>query len=274
MKLELISFDRKKGVKSLWQGFERLSSCQGSLIVAIPAASAVCWYYIESHRTHSYKGNCYTAWMLYIFLNVLLLQQSSAVLNGRYRCVVYAYLLITKCMYLKSVGIRYSCMTAHWSKIKTRFAFFDEVLHQTALTIKPDEVFWRWIHVCDNKCIHVSHLFFRFLYLTDNTSFIRSRCCTIHEFAINYSIINFVISGDIIKLTNQICSFFTEIVILLKPDDVTSSIFFTLPVKFWCSEPTVTTKQKVYGWVICQIFIQDRLKKINHTITWIPGSVS
>lgn len=32
--------------------------------------------------------------MLYIVLNVLLLQQSAAALNGRYRCVVYAYLLI------------------------------------------------------------------------------------------------------------------------------------------------------------------------------------
>ena len=33
-----------------------------------------------------------------------------------------------------------SCVTAHRSKVKARFAFFDEVLHQTSFTIKPDEV--------------------------------------------------------------------------------------------------------------------------------------
>ena len=146
-------------------------------------------------------------------------------------------------MYLKSVGIHYSCMTTHWSKVKTGFTFFDEVLHQTSLTIKPDEVFWRWVHICDDKCVPVSHLIFRFLYLTDNTSFIRPCGCLIHEFAINYSIIDFVFSCDIINLSNQICSFFTEIVIFLKSDNVSCSVFFALAVKFWCSEPAVTTKQ-------------------------------
>ena len=84
-----------KGIKSLWQSSEQLLNCQGSLIVAIPAVHSACRYLKVSHRIHSYKGSCYTAWMWYILLNELLLQQSSAVLSGRYQCVVFAYLLIT-----------------------------------------------------------------------------------------------------------------------------------------------------------------------------------
>ena len=86
---------RQKGIKSLWQSSEQLLRCQGSLIVAILAAHSAYRCLKVSHRIHSYKGSCYTAWMLYILLNELLLQQSSAVLNGRYQCVVFACLLIT-----------------------------------------------------------------------------------------------------------------------------------------------------------------------------------
>ena len=86
---------RQKGIKSLWQSQEQLLSCQGSLIVAIPTVYLAYWYLKVSHRIHSYKGSCYTAWMWYTLLNELLLLQSSAVLNGRYQCVVFAYLLIT-----------------------------------------------------------------------------------------------------------------------------------------------------------------------------------
>ena len=85
----------KKGIKSLWQSSERLLSCQGSLIVTIPAVHSAYRYLKVSHRVQFYKGSCYTAWMWYILLNELLLQQSSAVLSGRYQCVVFAYLLIT-----------------------------------------------------------------------------------------------------------------------------------------------------------------------------------
>ena len=85
----------KKGIKSLWQSSVRLLSCQGSLIVTIPAVHSAYRYLKVSHRIHFYKGSCYTAWMWYILLNELLLQQSSAVLNGRYQCVVCACLLIT-----------------------------------------------------------------------------------------------------------------------------------------------------------------------------------
>ena len=88
-------FTCQKGIKSPRQSSEQLLSCQGSLIVAIPAAHSAYRYLRVFHRIHSYKGSCYTAWMWYILLNELLLQQSSAVLNGRYQCVVFARLLIT-----------------------------------------------------------------------------------------------------------------------------------------------------------------------------------
>ena len=78
----------QKGIKSLWQFLEELFSCQGSLIVAIPAVHTVCWYLPAFHKTHFCRGSCYTAWMWYIFLSGLLLQQSSAVLNGRYQYAV------------------------------------------------------------------------------------------------------------------------------------------------------------------------------------------
>ena len=85
----------QKGIKSPWQSSKQLLGCQGSLIVAIPTVHSACRYLKVSHRIHSYRGNCCTVWMWYILLNELLLQQSSAVLSGRYQCVVFAYLLIT-----------------------------------------------------------------------------------------------------------------------------------------------------------------------------------
>ena len=86
---------RQKGIKSLWQSSEQLLSCQCSLIVAIPAVHSAYRYLKVSHRIHSYKGSYCTAWMWYILLNELFLQQSSAVLNGRYLCDVFVCLLIT-----------------------------------------------------------------------------------------------------------------------------------------------------------------------------------
>ena len=52
---------RQKGIKSQWQGSEQLLSCQGSLIVAIPAVHSAYRYLKVSHRIHSYKGSYYTA---------------------------------------------------------------------------------------------------------------------------------------------------------------------------------------------------------------------
>ena len=88
-------FFRQKGAKSLSQSSEQVLSCQGSLTFAIPAVHLAYRYLKSSYRIHFYKGSYCTAWMWYILLNELLLLQSSAVLNGRYQYVAFAYLLIT-----------------------------------------------------------------------------------------------------------------------------------------------------------------------------------
>ena len=75
-------------------------------------------------------------------------------------------------MYLKSVCIYASGMTAYGSKIKTGFAFFDKVFHQTSLAVKFDKILWCGIHVCDNKCVHVNHLVFRLFHLAYHAPFI------------------------------------------------------------------------------------------------------
>ena len=43
-------------------------------------------------------------------------------------------------MYLQSIGIYHSGMTAYGRKIKTGFAFFNEVFHQPSLAVKFDEI--------------------------------------------------------------------------------------------------------------------------------------
>ena len=43
-------------------------------------------------------------------------------------------------MYLQSIGIYHSGMTAYGCKIKTGFAFFNEVFHQPSLAVKFDEI--------------------------------------------------------------------------------------------------------------------------------------
>ena len=224
---------RQKGIKSLWQSSEQLLSCQCSLIVAIPAVHSACRYLKVSHRIHSYRGNCCTVWMWYILLNELLLQQSS-------KPIKY---VIRKSMYLQSIGIYHSGMTAYGRKIKTGFAFFNEVFHQPSLAVKFDEILWWGIHVCDNKCVHVNHLVFRLFNLAYHTPFIRPWTCSIHEFAIGYCIIDFIIFGDLIKLIHKIGCFFAENAILLQPDHIACAVFLTLLIKIRCSETAVTTKQ-------------------------------
>ena len=95
-------------------------------------------------------------------------------------------------MKLKSVSIYNSCMTTYGSKIKARFAFFDEVFHQTSLTVKLDKVFRWWIHVGYNKSVHIDHLILRLFHFTDYAPFISLRTCLVHEFTIHYSVIHFV----------------------------------------------------------------------------------
>ena len=41
-----------------------------------------------------------------------------------------------------SIGIYHSGMTAYGRKIKTGFAFFNEVFHQPSLAVKFDEILW------------------------------------------------------------------------------------------------------------------------------------
>ena len=43
-------------------------------------------------------------------------------------------------MCLQSIGIYHSGMTAYGCKIKTGFAFFNEVFHQPSLAVKFDEI--------------------------------------------------------------------------------------------------------------------------------------
>ena len=50
--------------------------------------------------------------------------------------------VISKSVYLKPVCIYDSGMTAYGSKIKTGFAFFDEVFHQPSLAVKFDKILW------------------------------------------------------------------------------------------------------------------------------------
>ena len=159
-------------------------------------------------------------------------------------------------MYLKPVGIYYSGVTAYGSKIKTRFAFFDEVFHQPSFTIKFDKILWWGIHVCDNKCVHVNHLVFRFFNLAYHTPFIRPWTCFVHKFAINYRIIHFVIPGDSVKLIHKIGCFFTENAILFQPDHIACAIFLALLIKIRRSETAVTTKQNTDCRIIIQVFIQ------------------
>ncbi len=150
---------------------------------------------------------------------------------------------------MKSVCIHKSWMTTHWRKIKTGFALFDKILHQTSLAVKFDEIF-RWcIHVSDNKCVQICQLIFWFFNFTNNTSFIRPWACLIHEFAINHSIINLVFLSDFIELIYQIRCLFAKIVVFLKSDNIASAIFFALFVKVWCSKTAIATKQEL-DWLI------------------------
>ena len=113
-------------------------------------------------------------------------------------------------MYLDSVCIYDSVVTAHRRKIKTRFAFFDEVFHQTSFAVKFDKVFWWGIHVCDDKGIHVNHLVFWLLNLAHNASFIRPWTSFVHGFTVNHSVVYLVILSPTGKCICKKRRFFTE----------------------------------------------------------------
>ena len=60
-------------------------------------------------------------------------------------------------------------MAAHTGEIKTVLGLLDIVLHAAAVSVKPDDIFRRKIHVCYDKCVHVSHLVCGLLHFTDDT---------------------------------------------------------------------------------------------------------
>ena len=57
-----------------------------------------------------------------------------------------------------TVGIYYFRMTADSSKVKSTFAFLNEVFHLAPATIKLDNLIRFHIHVCNNKGVHVCQL--------------------------------------------------------------------------------------------------------------------
>ena len=66
--------------------------------------------------------------------------------------------------------------------------------------------------------------------------------CFVHEFAINYRKINFVISGDFIKFIHKMGCFFAENAILLQSDHIACAIFLALLIKNRRSKNAITTK--------------------------------
>ena len=83
-----------KGRKIPVERLMLILNCQGTPIVTTPVVVAACLCLTAFRKTHSDKGNCYTAWKLYTLLNESLLQQPSAVLIGWYQYAAYAFLKI------------------------------------------------------------------------------------------------------------------------------------------------------------------------------------
>lgn len=71
-----------------------------------------------------------------------------------------------------TVCIYYFGMTADSSKVKSTFAFLNEVFHLSPTTIKLDDLIRFHIHVCNNKSVHVCQLSVWFLNFENYTSWI------------------------------------------------------------------------------------------------------
>ena len=177
-------------------------------------------------------------------------------------------------MYLDSVCIYDSVVTTHRRKIKTRFAFFDEVFHQTSFAVKFDEIF-RWgIHICDDKGIHVNHLVFWLLNLAHNASFIRPWTSFVHEFTVNHSVVYLVILSPTGKCICKKRRFFTENLVFLQPDNIVCSVFLTLLIEIRSCKTTIAAKQEMDGWIIIQVLIENRLQEIGYTGAGISRSIT
>ena len=84
--------------------------------------------------------------------------------------------------------------------------------------------------------------------------------CFVHEFAINYRKINFVISGDFIKFIHKMGCFFAENAILLQPNHIACAVFLTLFIKIRRGETAVITKQNTNRRIIIQVLVKYRLE--------------
>ena len=60
--------------------------------------------------------------------------------------------------------------TAYAGKVKSTFAFFDEIFHFPPAAIELDDLIWFHFHRCDNKGIHVDQLTIGFLDLEHDSA--------------------------------------------------------------------------------------------------------
>lgn len=116
-------------------------------------------------------------------------------------------------------------------------SLFNEVFHQSSLTVKFDEMLWRSFHVCDNKCVHVNHLVFWLFDLAYHASCIRPWTCFVHEFSIGYCVVNFIVFCVFIKFIYKIGCFFAENGILREANHITCTVFFTLLIWSGVAKP-------------------------------------
>ena len=99
-----------------------------------------------------------------------------------------------------AVGIYYFGTTADSSKVKSTFAFLNEVFHLAPATVKLDDLIRFHIHVCNNKGVHVHQLTVWFLDFENHTSWIVPWTSLIHEFTINYRITDLIFFGRFVQV--------------------------------------------------------------------------
>ncbi len=68
-----------------------------------------------------------------------------------------------------TVGIYYFRMTADSGKVKSTFAFLNEVFHLAPATVKLDDLIRFHIHICNNKGVYVCQLNIWFLNFENHT---------------------------------------------------------------------------------------------------------
>ena len=94
-----------------------------------------------------------------------------------------------------TVGIYYFRTSADSSKVKSTFAFLNEVFHLAPATVKLDDLIRFHIHVCNNKGVHMRQLTVWFFNLENHAPWIILGSGLIQKFTISYSIANLVLFG-------------------------------------------------------------------------------